>query len=74
MGHASGSLAEGPNPAATNASAAFAGIAGGGLVLRASRHLIFRLAEADYLATTFNNADNNHQNNLRIAAGMVVAF
>lgn len=74
VGHASGSLVEGNNPGASNAGAAFAGIAGGGVDLHASRHLFFRLVEADYLATTFDNASNAHQNNLRIGAGLVFAF
>jgi hypothetical protein len=33
-----------------------------------------RLIEADYLLTTFDNGSNNHQNNLRIGAGVVVHF
>ena len=33
-----------------------------------------RLAEADYLLTTFDNGTNNHQNNLRISAGVVIHF
>jgi hypothetical protein len=33
-----------------------------------------RLAEADYLLTTFDNGTNNHQNNLRVNAGVVVRF
>jgi hypothetical protein len=33
-----------------------------------------RLIEADYLVTTFDNGVNNHQNNLRIGAGLVVRF
>jgi outer membrane immunogenic protein len=74
VGHASGSLVEGNNTGASNAGAAFAGIAGGGVDLHVSRHLLFRLAEADYLATTFDNGSNDHQNNLRIGAGVVFAF
>ena len=31
-----------------------------------------RLVEADYLLTTFDNGSNNHQNNLRISAGVVL--
>jgi peptidoglycan-associated lipoprotein len=74
LAHASGSLADGTNPAAANAGAAFAGDAGGGLDLRATRRLSIRLAEADYLVTTFDNGSNNHQNNLRISAGVAVHF
>lgn len=74
LAHAGGSLVSGSNPGAANAGAAFAGIAGGGIDLRASRHFTIRLAEADYLATTFKNGTNGHQNNLRLSAGIVFAF
>jgi len=33
-----------------------------------------RLAEVDYLLTTVHNNTNNHQNDLRISAGVVVRF
>lgn len=72
--HASGSLAEGPNPASANAGAAFAGDIGGGVDLHASRRFSIRLVEADYLATAFDNGGNDHQNNLRISAGVVIQF
>jgi peptidoglycan-associated lipoprotein len=74
LAHASGSLAEGKNPASTNAGAAFAGDLGGGVDLRATRRFSIRMAEADYLATTFDNGGNNHQNILRIGAGVVIQF
>jgi hypothetical protein len=32
------------------------------------------MIEADYLLTTVDNGSNNHQNNLRISAGIVVHF
>jgi hypothetical protein len=32
------------------------------------------LVEADHLLTTFDNGSNNHQNNLRISAGVVIHF
>jgi peptidoglycan-associated lipoprotein len=60
--------------ASANAGAAFAANLGGGLDLRASRRFAVRLIEADYLLTTFDNGTNNHQNNLRVSAGMVVHF
>jgi peptidoglycan-associated lipoprotein len=72
--HSSGSLVAGPSPAASNAGAAFAANLGGGLDLRANRRFSFRLIEADYLLTTFDNGTNNHQNNLRISTGVVVHF
>jgi peptidoglycan-associated lipoprotein len=74
LAHSSGTLVQGANPAAANAGAAFAANLGGGLDLRASRRFSVRLIEADYLVTTFDNGTNNHQNNLRIGAGLVVRF
>jgi hypothetical protein len=47
---------------------------GGGIDLRLSRRFSYRLAEADYMLTTFNNGANNHQNNLKIGTGAVVHF
>jgi hypothetical protein len=74
VAHTSGTLVQGSNFAAANAGAAFAGNFGGGLDLHASRRFSIRLVEADYLLTTFDNGSNNHQNNLRISAGMVLHF
>ncbi|MGA8939799.1 MAG: outer membrane beta-barrel protein [Acidobacteriaceae bacterium] len=72
--HASGTLASGANPAAGNASFAFAMMTGGGIDLRINSHFSLRLAQADYLLTTFDNGSNNHQNNLRLSAGVVLRF
>jgi peptidoglycan-associated lipoprotein len=74
LAHSTGTLVQGANPAAQNAGAAFAANLGGGLDLRASRRFSVRLIEADYLVTTFDNSTNNHQNNLRIGAGVVLRF
>ena len=74
VAHSSGTLVQGANPAAANAGAAFAANLGGGLDLRVSPRFSVRLIEADYLVTTFDNGTNNHQNNLRIGAGVVVRF
>lgn len=74
IAHSSGSLVEGSNPGAANAGAAFAANIGGGLDLRANRRFSVRLVEANYLLTTFDNGTNNHQNNLRLSAGIVVRF
>ena len=71
--HASGSLVS-SNSTASNASTVFAGMAGGGVDLHISRHILIQLAEADYLPTTFNNGTNNHQNNLRVGTGLAFAF
>ena len=72
--HASGSLASGQNPAASNASAAFAANTGGGVDLRIRPKFFLRLLDADYFVTAFDNGGNNHQNNLRIGAGIVLRF
>jgi peptidoglycan-associated lipoprotein len=72
--HSGGSLVGGQSPAAANAGAAFAANLGGGLDLRANRRFSFRLVQADYLLTTFDNGSNDHQNNLRIDAGVVLQF
>jgi peptidoglycan-associated lipoprotein len=74
LAHSTGTLVQGSNPGATNAGAAFAANLGGGLDLRASPRFSVRLIEADYLVTTFDNGVNNHQNNLRIGAGLVMRF
>jgi hypothetical protein len=47
---------------------------GGSLDVRANRRFSVRLAEVDYLLTTVHNNTNNHQNDLRISAGVVVRF
>ena len=74
LAHSSGTLVQGLNPGAANAGAAFAGIFGGGLDLHVKPRVSIRLIEADYLLTTFDNGSNNHQNNLRINAGVVIRF
>jgi peptidoglycan-associated lipoprotein len=74
LAHASGSLVQGQNTAASNAGAAFAALLGGGVDLNAGRRVSIRLAEADYLLTTFDNTTNDHQNSLRITAGLVLHF
>jgi len=53
---------------------AFAASIGGGLDLRIRRHFSVRPIQAEYLATTFNNDSNNHQNILKIDAGVVFRF
>jgi peptidoglycan-associated lipoprotein len=72
--HANGSLVAGANPGAANADASFAANIGGGLDLRTSPGFSIRIVEADYLLTTFDNGSNNHQNNVRVGAGVVVRF
>jgi outer membrane immunogenic protein len=74
VAHASGSLVDGQNPSVSNSGGTFAGNAGGGIDLNLTHRLAIRLVEADYLATTFNNGDNDHQNNLRLSSGVVFHF
>lgn len=74
LGHASGTLVNGPATNVANAGAAFASILGGGADWRLNGRWSIRLAEADYLLTTFDNGGNNHQNNLRISTGIVIHF
>jgi len=74
VAHASGTLAQAPNPGAANAGAAFAANLGGGADLRLNHRFSYRLAEAEYLVTTFDNGSNNHQNNLKISTGVVIHF
>ncbi len=74
LGHASGTLVNGANTNVGNSGAAFASIIGGGVDWRLKGRWSIRLAEVDYLLTTFDNGGNNHQNNLRINTGVVVRF
>jgi outer membrane immunogenic protein len=57
-----------------SASLSFAGIVGGGLDRRITPRFYIRLIEADYFVTTFDNGSNDHQNSLRINAGLVWRF
>jgi peptidoglycan-associated lipoprotein len=72
--HSSGTLVQTPNAGAANAGAAFASNLGGGFDLNVNRRFSIRRIEADYLVTSFNNGANNHQNNTRISAGVVIHF
>lgn len=72
--HAVGSLVRAPNPGAQDAGLAFAANLGGGADVRLSHRFSWRIAEADYLLTTFDNGSNNHQNNLRVSSGLVIRF
>ena len=71
--HASGSLAPG-TPGIAGSPNVFALSAGGGLDIRLNRHFAVRAAEVDYFLTRFDNGANNQQNNLRLAAGVIVRF
>ena len=71
--HAGGDMAPG-NPGIPGSSGAFALTAGGGVDLRISQRFSLRLIQADYFYTHFTNGINDHQNNVRIGAGLVVHF
>jgi outer membrane immunogenic protein len=71
--HASGNLAPGSSGLPGSANA-FATIAGGGLDISLTRRIALRAFEADYYLTRFDNGVNHHQNNLRIAAGVIIRF
>lgn len=53
---------------------AFAAAFGGGLDLTLSKHVAWRVFQADYLLTKFEDGNNNEQNNLRAATGLVFRF
>jgi outer membrane immunogenic protein len=74
LAHTSGPLVASPNPGAGNAGSAFAANLGGGVDLGIDNRFAIRLFQADYLLTTFDNGSNNHQNQPRISAGVVLYF
>jgi outer membrane immunogenic protein len=74
VAHSGGSLVHSPLYTIPNAGASFAANIGGGLDLRAGQRFSIRLVEADYLVTTFQNGDNDHQNNVRLSSGLVLHF
>ena len=49
-------------------------IAGGGVDVSLTRHIALRALEADYYLTRFDYGTNDDQNNLRIAAGVIIRF
>lgn len=71
--HAGGSLAPGGGVLSGSANA-FAMTAGGGLDISITRHIGVRALQADYYLTHLDNGANDHQNNLRIAAGVIFRF
>lgn len=74
VANASGTLVEGNTPAASDSTLNFASIVGGGIDYRLRRHWSLRLIEADYLLTRSSNRVNDHQNNLRLGAGIALRF
>jgi outer membrane immunogenic protein len=73
VAHASGTLVQGTSPASANAGAAFAANIGGGLDWGSGPFSI-RVVDAEYFLTHFDNGSNDHQNNLRLGAGLVLHF
>jgi outer membrane immunogenic protein len=71
--HAGGTLAPGSSGLPGSANA-FAMTAGGGLDIGLTRRIALRAFEADYYLTRFDNGVNDHQNNLRIAVGVIIRF
>jgi outer membrane immunogenic protein len=69
--HAGGTLAPG-NSGLPGSANAFAMTAGGGLDIGLTRRIALRALEVDYYLTRFDNGVNDHQNNLRIEAGMII--
>ncbi|HXS78018.1 MAG TPA: hypothetical protein VN753_17705 [Terracidiphilus sp.] len=71
--HASGSYAPGAAdyPGSPNA---FAMATGAGLSVSLSSRLAIQAPEVDYYLTRFNNSGNDHQNNVRVSAGLTWRF
>jgi opacity protein-like surface antigen len=69
--HAGGSLSP-SNSGFSDSSYAFAMATGGGLDVVMTKRISVRAVRADYYLTTFANGVNDHQNNLRISAGVVL--
>src|SRR5262249_52382814 len=53
---------------------AFATALGGGLDWNFNKHVSWRMIQAEYLLTRFNDGGENHQNNIRPATGLVIHF
>jgi len=58
----------------TNSSNAFAMAVGGGLDLRADSNWSWRMVQAEYLFTNFNDGVTGHQHNARISTGVVYSW
>jgi hypothetical protein len=58
----------------TSSANAFAFDAGGGVEIPLNKFIAVRPAQVDYLYTTFPNAVNGWQNNLRVGGGLVLRF
>jgi outer membrane immunogenic protein len=73
VAHASGTFAPGSAgyPGSANA---FGMTVGGGVDMKLSNRFAVRAFQADYYLTNFANGVNDHQNNLRISAGLIFRF
>jgi len=71
--HASGSFSS-SSVSASGSANAFAAVGGGGVDFDLTEHIGVRAIEADYFFTKYTNGTNDHQNNLRIAAGIYIRF
>jgi outer membrane immunogenic protein len=67
--HATGTLS--PGNTGYGSSTAFAFQTGGGVELRLNRRWSLVPAQVDYLLTTFSNGADDHQNDLRLSAGVL---
>lgn len=72
--HSSGLLTPAPVTGLSGTANDFAFAAGGGADFRLSRSFSIRAIQVDYFYTRFENGGNQHQNNLRISAGLYVHF
>jgi peptidoglycan-associated lipoprotein len=72
VAHTSGSLS--PDSIGVGSATAFAMETGGGVDVKLSPHFALRAVQADYLLTLFSNRINDHQNNVRLGAGVVLYF
>lgn len=62
------------NANGASSSAVFGSALGGGVEFNLSPRFTVRLAEIDYFVTTFDNKVDNHQNNIRVSAGVSYHF
>jgi outer membrane protein OmpA-like peptidoglycan-associated protein len=66
-----------PSMTGNNSQNAFALVAGGGVDVVLTKHIVWRFAEIDYLGTSFYGdflAPGGHENSLRLGTGLVYRF
>jgi outer membrane protein OmpA-like peptidoglycan-associated protein len=72
-----GSAHAGSSMTGTNSQNVFSLVAGGGLDMVLTRHIAWRVADIDYLSTSFNGnflGSGGRQNSLRLGTGVVFRF